>query len=831
MSNNKMTFKDIRQDDSWKAVVDKIQYNFEQVLYNGGGRVGDRGPAGIDGLIGGTGKLGPKGDTGVRGSLIFFEAGPITNNSVIGSDKAYLLGDVVITSTGDYFKIENNGALQLIYSFKYNFSLSPTSYFTDQATYDGSGQPVGTWHTIAAPTSKESNIMLVKKITSGQNDESNFYRLLLGLDAYPVLYPSTLTIANITPHEVGGVAAPAGTFAQITLKYRPTSRDNPTVNSVTIKYVEASNIWTTEVNNAGVKMQLVYDNVTPANSYSVLESFTHLFKSPVGGTAICKIDNASGYSQIRSTKDLQLASEDASGRIVIQPKVLHFGSSSDTDITSSAANRNAQFKTNVQFNNKVKKASSEITIISEQIDITDSLTKPVIYIKGGIILKKVIGGDDNDVVILSVVSTPVRLRTTSNPLAGEIYSKFSTQINPEFEIAPGESVTLYKKSGSVFWTCVGGKSKNTHDFTAYDTQNLTYTTNPMEGFVNFVPGFYKVTGANTITGGATLFPATAYDSTNGCILQIINVEETPGAKHQRLFYLHKADFGSSLSNEIWVCRGVLDTTYRFSPWERLIASRTTGVNEIVDFNAAVPTVLTLSVGADKMYQHISGGLNITTDRRINVVTGVAEGSEFVLHFDAATFSLGGRSIIITENYGTGSAREIKRVEIGDLYTMLNKDGGITITLKYNGTKWLVTENYELGVPFKIEMWDGDVTVGFDNVGNGKIKGLFGYSIYTIMQGRTPVGFGSITENGTTRTFTMAEADGFINHTLTRSELPAVGIKSGLSTNAAAYRDADGQDNIGAGTGSGAIMTENLGSGVAHNNMQPYYVLAYIKKQF
>lgn len=66
-----INIKEIFQSDNLSISQDKINYNFDQILANGGGPQGlkgDKGNAGALGTIGPKGDVGPKGDTGAKGT-------------------------------------------------------------------------------------------------------------------------------------------------------------------------------------------------------------------------------------------------------------------------------------------------------------------------------------------------------------------------------------------------------------------------------------------------------------------------------------------------------------------------------------------------------------------------------------------------------------------------------------------------------------------------------------------------------------------------------------------------------------------------------------------
>ena len=57
----------LHPSDSDSIKFDKVNYNFDQILANGGGPVGPKGLKGGQGVVGQTGQKGELGDTGAKG--------------------------------------------------------------------------------------------------------------------------------------------------------------------------------------------------------------------------------------------------------------------------------------------------------------------------------------------------------------------------------------------------------------------------------------------------------------------------------------------------------------------------------------------------------------------------------------------------------------------------------------------------------------------------------------------------------------------------------------------------------------------------------------------
>lgn len=249
------------------------------------------------------------------------------------------------------------------------------------------------------------------------------------------------------------------------------------------------------------------------------------------------------------------------------------------------------------------------------------------------------------------------------------------------------------------------------------------------------------------------------------------------------------------------------------------------------------TTIDLEVGVTSNYIYVSGNHVLSNDIYFNVKTANAvKGNEFRIHFECAGIDLNGKTITIVENYGTAGQRTIKEITQGDIYEMLNQEKGIVITLKYLGAEWVAYQNYSLGVPSEITMWEGDVALSFDaGTQMGKIQGLFGWKIHTVMAGRTPVGFGDVLDdNGLAQSFAMGDSAGELKHKLTVGELAKHKHNTEIPSRDFNNGATDGPDLTG--TDGGATTHRNfdsteVGNDEAHNNLQPYYVVAFIKKQF
>lgn len=275
-----------------------------------------------------------------------------------------------------------------------------------------------------------------------------------------------------------------------------------------------------------------------------------------------------------------------------------------------------------------------------------------------------------------------------------------------------------------------------------------------------------------------------------------------------------------------------------------------GVNTITAFTPS--QVLELKVGRDKRYQYITGNISLSDDLYISLsADGAVEGNEFRLHFDCDTLNLGEKVIYVADNYSNGVLNAIKTMTQGDFYEMKNRIGGIVLDCVFdNNGHWQVYQNYDLGQPFETTMFDGDLTACFDPVsGEGKVIGWYGWKVHTIMSGRTPLAVGQLTDiEGNTMTFGIGDTGGVFKHKLTKNEMPKhranlFSDKPGQTGNAGSNKFL--QSNAGLGGNSSYNLQNNanqvdepnvgvsslMGNDESHTNMQPWYGIAFVKKQY
>lgn len=245
---------------------------------------------------------------------------------------------------------------------------------------------------------------------------------------------------------------------------------------------------------------------------------------------------------------------------------------------------------------------------------------------------------------------------------------------------------------------------------------------------------------------------------------------------------------------------------------------------------ATQEVHELIVGTSERYHYFTGGNLLENDVIISLSdVNAIPGNSFRLHFDFTTNILNNRTIKIYRGYPQAPIL-LKELKYGDICEMRNREGGIFIEFTFSDQgRWDVSyQNYDLGQPFEIKMFDGDVSSYFDASLDGRIRGYYGWKVYSVMAGRVPVGYGSYTDEYGSANYEIGGQGGKQKHTLSVLEMPEHDHNQESGSNATVGWQGDGSRNQ---FGPITIKTGKTGGSSAHNNMQPYRVLAYIKKLY
>ena len=200
------------------------------------------------------------------------------------------------------------------------------------------------------------------------------------------------------------------------------------------------------------------------------------------------------------------------------------------------------------------------------------------------------------------------------------------------------------------------------------------------------------------------------------------------------------------------------------------------VNDITSLSTS--SVIPLLVGSSRVYQSVTGTSALSNDVIFNLQkTGVAvlrDYNIFEIHLNGE-INLAGHNILIMQDYGLVGAIVLKTITPGDIYEMMNRDGGIYFRCTYSVDlgQWVVWQSYDLGQPMEIKMVPGSTAGVFDPMtGDGLVKGWYGWRVYNPLVGRVPIGAGSYTEGATTYTRAPGDTGGEVMHQLVTSEMPA-----------------------------------------------------------
>lgn len=260
-----------------------------------------------------------------------------------------------------------------------------------------------------------------------------------------------------------------------------------------------------------------------------------------------------------------------------------------------------------------------------------------------------------------------------------------------------------------------------------------------------------------------------------------------------------------------------------------------GVNTIATLPASLYDI---EVGISKNYQHIIGTYSLTNDVRFNLLkNGAIEGNEFRFHFEATALTLGNKNIYFSQLNSSGTGQDIiKIITRRDVSQMLNQEHGIVFTFKFDGTEWIMSQNYDLKAPGEIITLDGIITDLFDSFGWGKVPGLFGVALCDSRNGTPDLVDRFILGAGVSGSTTVGVgANGGNKQTiLDITNLPQI------TPRVAASNDDNGNNGpfiITSNTGAyGQINIipfggDADGNAVAFSNIPPYWALIYAKRLY
>jgi len=283
----KITFKRSEVADELGTVVEKTNYNFDQIAMFSDLVKPRKVLQGERGIPGATG-IGEPGEKGERGSVIHYSGISIPDGAPV-SDPEHIVNDTIIDSVPKFMQVTEDGLGNKFYSLQLNLAaILTTDYLVNQFDYlTSSGTAITTyiqrnWSGSPSPGDPGSeNLALVKRV---DDNISEFYRLMVGTDRY-LNDPTdiSLYLVNILPES--GITATDPSlpqFSQIGLKYRPDASNNMTVNTVFMKYHEKDNKWVYSLINSGVGMYAVNNILDSTQNKVILRGRKTQF---VGNTA------------------------------------------------------------------------------------------------------------------------------------------------------------------------------------------------------------------------------------------------------------------------------------------------------------------------------------------------------------------------------------------------------------------------------------------------------------------------------------------------------------------------------------------------------------------
>lgn len=289
-----LTLKVIKPDDGVGIFVEKINWNFDQIIAFKGGPKGDQGDKGDQGIPGAT-VQGLPGDKGDRGSKIWIVNVNVNDGDLVPPLSLHKEGDILIDSQSDYFEVVKNPITGVLYySFKFNLanaSLSVLIYRQDiYAALSGSTITKYTLYNsdvdiLQVPQSsglnKVDNTVVFAKRTALtlSTDKAEFYRVVLGSNSFPGVQDFTHVITNLIDEYSSpnaGDIEPTGTnfYAQQAFKYRDSITSNVGARSAWHNYKEygsTRSIFGINNNNQSA-IFLEHDFVVPTNDKIIMKS-------------------------------------------------------------------------------------------------------------------------------------------------------------------------------------------------------------------------------------------------------------------------------------------------------------------------------------------------------------------------------------------------------------------------------------------------------------------------------------------------------------------------------------------------------------------------------
>jgi len=477
-----LTLKTITDADLLPTFVEKVQFNFDQILLHGGGKKGDKGDTGDKGSPGATGKsiIGP---TGVRGSQIFYTTLSIISGQVV-SDPNQIEADTLIDADGNYFKItKNTSNSNLEYIFQFNINtVSVNSYVVNQNDYQSSSPDPINLRRLRDPGAGGNgmNLFIAKRTPNTLGfTKSEFYRLGIGVDQFTARNTSVL-ISNILPNDTD--PASANPFTQVAFVYRDTPTSSISANATLVNYAEdvGNNRFAFWVENSSVSVYLRHDTSNSALSEFIVNSpnmtWTGQSVDPYIPTEYLKLnvianaasftaqsvlnfstdDTVSGqvnftFPQFTAATDITLIT--ATTEVIFNTPLMLLGSIfgvnpftlqilQDTTVTTPSGKKWA-FDVEVDFKNKVAFQNSTVAINGSNQLILTGTTGTVIFVPGNSsnTIDTIIGAKTRQYITIVATSSPVTITAGTNIKLAAVGS------GERLSLEGGEAILMYNDGG------------------------------------------------------------------------------------------------------------------------------------------------------------------------------------------------------------------------------------------------------------------------------------------------------------------------------------------------------------------------------------------------
>lgn len=318
-NTERLALRQITESDNWSAVVDKMNFNFDQIKAYGGGDKGDPGQLGLRGLPGATG-IGKKGDQGLRGATIQFVQIALSNGEAV-TDPNIRIGDVVIDSNGSFYSVITNNLDNPVYKFEYSLASAVAGSIvqTENQVFSQSANPIIKWYLRTTGNNRDSNAMFVDRVVGTVTDDAQLYRAVIGDSGYPLLQNAALTLVNILP-DAAAVSAKSQFFAQLAFKYRAAPNSNVSSNTGYLRYLELNKNESTPagaddtymtLENVSAGFGAVHDSVSSDASYALVRGRTTRFMGKTTMTSLYSngaLNNSFQYMDviIQSTTEVRV---------------------------------------------------------------------------------------------------------------------------------------------------------------------------------------------------------------------------------------------------------------------------------------------------------------------------------------------------------------------------------------------------------------------------------------------------------------------------------------------------------------------------------------------